>query len=194
MSTKARSTKHEARNEFSFGFRISDFVLLARRGYTLVELIIAVGLFAFIMMLASGAYLVMIGISRQTQSIATGVNNLSFALETMTRTIRTGTNYSCNNGGDCGSGGTTFSVRSAEGVTTVYTLSNGIITQNNVPLTDPSVTISSLTFYVSGTSKPPSDYQQPRVTIVVSGTVSSGAGKVEPFTVETGATMRGSDI
>ena len=39
------------------------------RGYTLIELMIAVGLFALIMMLAAGAYLMMIGISRQAQGI-----------------------------------------------------------------------------------------------------------------------------
>lgn len=166
---------------------------LSARGYTLVELIIAVGLFALIMMLASGAYLVMININRQTQSIATGIDNLSFALETMTRTIRTGTNYSCNGGGDC-SPGTTFSVTNTSGNTVSYSLSNGVITQNGIALTDPSVIVSSLVFYASGTGKPPIDYQQPRVTIVVSGIVSSGAGKTEPFTIETGATMRSSDI
>ena len=58
------------------------------RGYTLIELMVAVGLFAIVMMLASGAYLVMIGVSRQTQGIATGVDNLAFALETMTRITR----------------------------------------------------------------------------------------------------------
>src|SRR3989344_4020057 len=163
------------------------------RGYTLVELIIAVGLFALIMTLASGAYLVMININRQTQSIATGVDNLSFALETMMRIIRTGTNYSCDNSGDC-SGGTSFSVINTDGEEVNYVLSNGIITQNGIALTDPSVTVSSLVFYASGTGKPPADYQQPRVTVVVSGTVSSGAGKTESFTLETGATMRGTDI
>ena len=75
------------------------------------------GLFSLVMLLASGAYLVMIGISRQTQSVATGINNLSFALEAMTRTIRTGTNYSCDNGGDCSNGGSIFSVRNINGVT-----------------------------------------------------------------------------
>lgn len=155
---------------------------------------VAVGLFALVMMLASGAYLVMIGINRQVQGIATGIDNLSFALETMTRTIRTGTNYSCNNSGDCASGGANFSVTNSSGVTTNYALSGGIITQNGAALTDPSVTVSSLMFYASGTGKPPADYTQPRVTIIVSGTVSSGPGKTEPFTVETGAAMRGSDI
>lgn len=167
-----------------------------KRGYTLIELIIAVGLFALIMMLASGAYLVMIGINRQTQSIATGIDNLSFALETMTRTIRTGTRYACGGSwpSDCANGGASFSVRNSSGLTTSYALSNGVITQNGSALTDPSVNVSSLMFYASGTARPPSDYQQARVTIIVSGTVSSGPGETESFTVETGATMRGSDI
>lgn len=179
-------------------------------GYTLVELIVAVGLFALVMMLASGAYLMMIGISRQTQSIATGIDNLAFALETMTRTIRTGTDYSCNNNtgsscpGDCTGGGTTFSVKNVNRDTINYALSGEAITQglnNNtpVPLTDPSavggVKVTSLLFYVYGTCKAPIDYSQPHATIIVSGTVSSGSGgKTEAFTIETGATMRGTDI
>ena len=163
-----------------------------RQGYTLIELIVAVGLFALIMLLASGAYLVMIDINRRAQSITTGINNLSFALETMTRTIRTGTNYSCNGIGDCVDGGTSFSVRNSSGVMMNYTLSNGVITQNGVALIDQSITVSSLTFYVFGTV--PSDTVQPRVTIVVSGTVPSGPGRTEAFTIETGATMRGTDI
>jgi prepilin-type N-terminal cleavage/methylation domain-containing protein len=165
------------------------------RGYTLIELIVSVGLFALVMMLVSGAYLMMINVTRQAQGLATGIDNLSFTLETMTRTIRTGTNYSCNSGGDCSSGGTTFSVTNSSGTTMVYTLSNGAIMQNNVVLTDPSVNVTSLKFYVTGTSKTSNgDYQQPHVTITISGTVSSGPGKTEPFSIETGATMRGTDL
>lgn len=157
---------------------------LRRGGYTLIELIIAIGLFALIMMLASGAYLVMIGINRQTQGIATGIDNLSFALETMTRTIRTGADYS--------SGGTSFSVTNSSGETVNYSLANNVIYQNSDPLTDPSVSVSSLRFYASGTAS--GDSEQSRVTIIVSGYVSYAAGKREDFTVETGATMRGSDL
>ncbi|MCR4333976.1 MAG: prepilin-type N-terminal cleavage/methylation domain-containing protein [Patescibacteria group bacterium] len=167
------------------------------RGYTLIELIVSVGLFAIVMLLASGAYLIMIGINRQVQGIATGIDNLSFALETMTRTIRTGTEYGCPSVGvDCPSGGASFSVTDEKGAGVSYTLSspggNGVIMQNGVALTDPSVNVSSLTFYAFGTAS--SDAFQPHVTIVVSGTVSYAAGKSEPFTVETGATMRGPDI
>lgn len=178
------------------------------RGYTLIELIIATGLFALIMLLASGAYLMMIGLQRQAQGIATGIDNLSFALETMTRDIRTGSAYSCGpvlDSGDCAvSGGSSFTFTpSGEGVGTgvTYELGSqsgpngstvGNITKDGAILTDPSVDITSLTFYVSGTSK--SDNAQPHVTITISGKVLYGKGKDETFHIETGATMRGTDL
>lgn len=167
------------------------------QGYTLIELIVSVGLFALVMMLASGAYLVMIGVNRHVQGVATGIDNLSFALEAMTRTIRTGSDYGCPSSGmDCTLGGSTFSVIDSSGVNVIYTLSGGTIIQtrqgNPVSLTEPSVNVSSLTFYTFGTV--PGDTNQPRVTMVITGTVSSGKGKEEKFNIETGATMRGSDL
>jgi len=169
-------------------------------GYTLIELIVAVGLFALIMTLVSGAYIVMIGLTERAQGTATGIDNLSFALESMTRNIRTGTNYNCDiSGGDCPNGRDYFSFTNARGAEISYGLSGSTIqeTVNDVPrrITDPSVTISSLMFYVSGTSPASAgDYTQPHVTIVVSGTVSSGPGRTESFTVQTGATTRTSDL
>jgi prepilin-type N-terminal cleavage/methylation domain-containing protein len=175
-----------------------------QRGYTLVELIVAVGLFALVMLLASGAYIMMISLNRQVQGIAIGINNLSFALETMTRDIRTGTLYNCGvAGGDCTSGGTSFSFTNSGGIPVKYDLAGTTLqrTASGIAsgLTDPlSVSISKLTFYVTGTGKPASavpDFEQPRVTIIVTGTVAGASGKPpQAFTVETGATMRGTDI
>ena len=169
----------------------------AQSGYTLIELVVAIGLFALVMTLVSGAYIVMINLTEQAQGTATGIDNLSFALETMTRSIRTGTGYNCGfSGGDCPNGENRFYFTNTHGNQEVYTLSNGVIMQNSVPLTDPSVNVSSLLFYVSGTNPlSAGDYSQPHVTIIVSGTVSSGGqGKTESFTIETGATMRSSDL
>lgn len=182
------------------------------RGYTLIELIIATGLFALIMLLASGAYLMMIGLERQAQGIATGIDNLSFAIETMTRDIRTGTAYSCGLGPslpDCAMSGlnsfTFIPANSSASVT--YALgtqpapNDAIhgITRDGAMLTDPSVDITSLTFYVVGTksaANPPDDFIQPHVTITISGKVLYGHGqeKSETFHIETGATMRGTDL
>jgi prepilin-type N-terminal cleavage/methylation domain-containing protein len=172
-----------------------------KRGYTLVELMVALGLFAIVMLLASGAYLMMIGLNRQAQSISNGIDNLSFALETMTRNIRTGTAYSCGAfGGDCTSGASSFSFTNQAGQAVSYTLSGTALQQTVAGvqslLTDSSVTITSLTFYAFGTkAASQSDYEQSRVTATISGTVSTGPGKPsQSFTIETGATMRGSDL
>lgn len=172
---------------------------MTSRGYTLIELIISVGLFALIMTLTSGAYFVMIDINRQTQGITAGINDLAFALETMTRSIRTGAVYACE-GGDC-SGGNNFSFTDSSGDDISYSVADFAIQETinggaPVQLTDASaVKVTALTFYVSGTDKPPADYAQPHVTVTVSGTIDPGRGKpLEPFTVETGATMRGADL
>lgn len=173
------------------------------RGFSLVELIVAVGLFTIIMTLASGAYLVMIGINRQAQGIATGINNLSFALETMMYNIRTGTNYDCGGLNDCQVN--SFSFTNSKGRAVTYRFSGTSIQEEKEEitggttistLTDSSMSISTLTFYVFGAAKPPAgDYSQPRVTIIVHGTVSTRPGRPpELFTVQTGATMRGTDL
>ena len=182
------------------------------RGYTLIELIVAVGLFAIVMTIASGAYLIMINANRQAQGITTGINNLSYALESMTRNIRTGTTYSCG-GSDGTSDGPSSSKFAFNDINNpsnriLYNLSGGTIWQTTnaasggtpVALTDPSVNIpaNGLMFYCSGTApynNGAGDSLQAHVTIVVSGTVNVGPGKPPAqFNIETGATMRGTDL
>src|SRR3989344_2337573 len=135
----------------------------ARFGYTLVELIVAIGFFTLVMTLASGAYLLMINTNRQAQGIANGINNLSFAIETMMYNIRTGTEYNCGGagGGDCPNGDSSFWFTDADGRSVTYDLSASSAIQQKKgtdpesPLTDSSVHVSSLMFYVTGTWKPP---------------------------------------
>ncbi len=179
---------------------------MRNRGFTLIELMVSLGVFTIVMTIAAGGYLVMINVNRHAQGIATGINNLSFALDTMTRSIRTGTNYSCDGSGDCSAGGASLSFIDQDHNRVTYAVSSdGTAIQstevtpsgNSVVyrLTEPSVTISKLTFYVSGTaSASAGDYSQPHVTMVVSGSVSVGPGTSQSFTVQTGATMRGNDL
>ena len=182
----------------NFQFSIFNFQT-TKRGYTLIELIVAIGLFALIMTLASGAYLIMIGANRQVQGAATGVDNLAFALEDMTRSIRTGTGYSSTAGNsftftDANQQSVTFTVSTNPSYCAGSSAGCLVETKGGVtsPLTDASVSISSLSFRPTGTAR--GDSEQARVTIVVSGFVSVGPGKTQGFTVETGATMRGTDI
>lgn len=170
------------------------------RGYTLIELMVAIGLFAFVMTLTSGAYLMMISFNRRAQALASGVDNLSFALETMTRSIRTGHSYNCGGLGDCPSGANSFVFTDVSGKSVTYTTSTqsdgsatvGDITANGVAITSPNVNVTGLTFVAAGTAN--TDAIAPNVIIRVSGTVSAGPGRTEPFTIETMAEMRGTDI
>ena len=176
------------------------------KGFTLIELIVAVGLFAVIMVLSAGAYYVIIGADRNAQSVSTGIDDVSFALEAMTRDIRTGYDY-------CGRGSaltkacsaSQFVFRSQDGTETAYALGSqsdgaggtvGDIEKNGNPLTDPSINITSLAFYPQGTSpySAGNDTEQARVFIIVSGTVAGGNVAAQQFDVETLATMRQSDI
>ncbi len=173
------------------------------RGFTLIELMVAVAIFAIVAMLASGAYLIMLDIDQRAQATTTGVDNLSFALESMTRTIRTGTHYNCGSptGGDCGSGSVLY-LTDQDGATVEFSLSGGAIDKTvgspgvATPLTDPSVQITNLTFSVVGTApySAGGDTTQPYIFITVSGTTLAGPGKTVPFTVQTSAVMRGTDL
>jgi Tfp pilus assembly protein PilW len=171
------------------------------RGYTLVELIVSVGLFSLVMTLSAGAYYITMNANRQAQGVASGIDSLSFVAERVARTIRTGTQYSCSTvlgAGDCPNGGSSFSFRDVSGQTVTYSLGGSAI-QESIngglarALTDAvSVSVTHLQFYLSGSSA--ADTIQPRVIMVIGGTTSTGAGTTETFLIETSATMRGIDI
>lgn len=175
-----------------------------RAGFTLVELLVAVGLFAVIMTLSAGAYLVMIAVNARAQAVALVTDELSFVLENITRSIRTGRDYSCSTGFDStncqATGGSSFTFNSSSNDLTQYRVSSGAIERYTtitgwVPLTDPGITITSLVFYVSGAGDTSGgNYAQPFVRIVVIGTARAEKGETVTFSVETAATMRGVDI
>jgi len=192
-----------------------------QRGFTLLEMIVSVGLFAIVMMVATGAYFTLIALDRQARATNEVVNNLSFAVDTMTRGIRTGTNYKCINGthdsygnatnGDC----TQFSYTDTGlGMTVTYYLEaggtigrcegNGVCNDTTASkLTDPAITLSTsassygLVFYVRGvgSSSPPLNNQQPQVLFTIKGTMPGDSkGTLVPFVIEEDATQRYTDI
>lgn len=172
-------------------------IYLHSRGYSLIELMVAVSLFAIVMMLSAGSYLVMISVNREAQSLTTGINNLSFALDTMARTIRTGSNY-CGDTHVCVSS-TSFTFNDKDGNPITYQLNGSKIqeTKNSTTfdLTDASTVITSLDFYPYGATPGAADGHQARVDIVISGSVTYSSSKPpQTFVVETGATMRGTDL
>src|SRR3989338_2524865 len=53
----------------------------ASRGFTLVELIVSIGLFAIVMLISVGALLALTGANRKAQALQSVMNNLNVALD-----------------------------------------------------------------------------------------------------------------
>ncbi len=68
----------------------------SERGFTLIEMIVSLGIFSIIVTTAVGALLVLISNNQKLQGEQNVMTNLSFALDSMTREIRTGYNYHCS--------------------------------------------------------------------------------------------------
>jgi prepilin-type N-terminal cleavage/methylation domain-containing protein len=80
---------------------------LQQKGFTLIEMLVAVALFAVVMLVSTAVIFSIIGGNRKAQGINAVSNNLNFAVESMVRDIKTGYGYSCygNNIGSDGSDG-----------------------------------------------------------------------------------------
>ncbi len=179
-------------------------------GYSLIELIVAVGIFSIVMLFVTSSYLTLIDLDRQARSGNQLAASLSFAVESMARNIRTGTEYGCGAsvGADCtATPASKFTFLDNQGQRIVYQLkgdgSIGQCTNSDpddatctdaraVSLTDPRIDIDSLDFFVRGASL--SDTIQPQVTMSIAGSMRTGARATTEFNIQTGATQRLIDL
>ncbi len=90
-----------------------------QKGFTLIEVMIAVGLFVVIMVFGIGSVLSTNDAHKKSQSQRAVNDNLSFVIEDMSRNLRLGSNYRCpiNPGSLTASDGYTFSVSSIDAQT-----------------------------------------------------------------------------
>ena len=66
-------------------------------GFSLIELLVSMTIFTVVVTITTGSLIVLIDSNTRAQSIQSAVGNLTFALDSMTREIRTGTFYFCRN-------------------------------------------------------------------------------------------------
>ena len=88
-----------------FGMRMRRDLSMPRDGFTLIEIVVSLGIFSFVITMAVGALLVLIGTSEQLRGEQSVMTNLTFAVDSMTREIRTGTDYFCNSRPNYSAGG-----------------------------------------------------------------------------------------
>lgn len=69
---------------------------LTQRGFSIIEMLVATALFSVVMVMAVSALLTVIDGNRKAQALKSVMNNLNFAIESMSRTMRVGIHYRCN--------------------------------------------------------------------------------------------------
>jgi prepilin-type N-terminal cleavage/methylation domain-containing protein len=182
------------------------------KGFSLVEMIVAVALFAIIMLVAVGALLALVDANRKARTLESVMNNLNISLDSMVRAMRMGSTYNCNAtlipsaaGGDCETGENLFSFApygsdvSQQNERYVYSFQDGRLYRsqtggsNAMAITAPEIEIEDLKFYTIGTE--PGDIVQPKVVVVIKGTAGSDKLKTRTtFYIQATAVQRSLDI
>jgi prepilin-type N-terminal cleavage/methylation domain-containing protein len=186
-----------------------------QRGFTLIELLVSVSLFTAVMMVSIGSLLALTDASRQAQTLKSISNNLNFALDSMTRNIRTGAEFECygdgvNDGGDCEvTGGTEFRYMDDRDRHVRYrynstdkSIERSVGSRAAVGgyerMTAEDVSIEAVRFYVRGTQYQGvdgGDNTQPTVTIAIRATAGNAlTGSDTAFNIQTTVVQRILDI
>lgn len=185
------------------------------KGFTLIEIMVSVAIFSVVMVISLGSLLAITASDKKAETLKSVMNNLNFALDSMSRSIRTGTNYHCGSGGDttqpfdCADTPSNYLVFLAvDGSRVTYMYeplavncgpgAGGCIKRDITPpvglatgllqITAPEVIISNLAFYVKGA--PTGDGIQPKVTLTLSGYVQVTATQKSSFNLQTSVTQR----
>lgn len=188
-------------------------------GFTLIEMIVAVGLFAIVMVVCVSTLLSLVNANRKAQALQSVMNNLNITLDGMVRGARMGSTYhgaggdaSCggilyNTPHDCINGGTIFAFEpfgntvddqpwvysfstDQNGIGRIYKSENG---GTPIAITAPEVSIDDMRFYVIGTTQ--GDTIQPKVVLVVKGTAGvPGSSARTTFRIQATAVQRLLDL
>ena len=195
-------------NKKIFNFQFSIFNS-SSKGFTLVELIIAVALFTLVAFISIGAILTIFDANKRAQSSKTVVDNLNFAIEDMIRTVRFGDEYYCDSDPNgipfasqpppvnCSLGGSRIAVNFNDN-TIVYRWRGGINDpieksddggSNYTAITAPETKIEYLNFFVFGAGIS----EQPYMIVVIKGYSGNKSTTQSKFSIETLMSQRNLD-
>lgn len=187
------------------------------RGFTLIEVLVSLSIFTIVVTIAVSTLLVLIDANTRAQNTQSIMTNLSFALDSMTREIRTGSDYYCRSDGFLPDDGT--AKRNCDGETRLtfneggnsltegtgssrigYRLQNNRL-QRRLGLntgagwkdvTSPDIIIDELRFYVTGSQR--NDNLTPTVTVYLKGAVGDEINTRSEFVIQTTITQQLVDI
>lgn len=171
------------------------------KGFTLIELMVSITLFSVVLVVTLGSIVTIADSNKKARSLMSVMNNLNFSIDSMTRSIKSG---SIGSTGGVTGGGNCFTteqinydavdsfsrerveycfVEDADGNGRIdKTIGSGGTT---IPLTSPDVDVDYLRFRaLTG------DSGQPRVSIVLEGTVKVSETISSRFTIQTTVAQR----
>lgn len=192
------------------------------KGFTLIELMVATSIFITIMLIAMSSIVTSSNSAKQSQGLREAMDNVNFAMDTVSRSIRIGTNYACTSSGsiiplsapspaDCPVSGNSYGTAivfmpSASAVTGVGAMSyqNAIradgthtlqrcTTNGCIDIVSLNVDVQVLKFFVNG-SNPDTEVDtiQPSVYILMKGIVIANNIPTS-FAIQTIASQRSSE-
>ena len=186
-----------------------------RQGFTLIEMMVSLGIFIIVLSISVGALLSMVSSNRKTQSLRSAMDNLNLAMEEMSRNITQGRKYHCGETStidpniikderSCPSGPSGvdhfLAIEDHNGDLSnigdqlVYRMNLGRLEKsvdsgnNFKAVTAPSINIDHLMFYVFGNTI--GDDEVPRVIITIGGTAGDNEGAQSSFNIQTMVTQR----
>ena len=163
-------------------------------GFTLIEMLVSVALFTVVLTVTLGAILTIVDANRKARSLMSVMGNLNFAVDSITRSVKTGTGVLTSGGGRCVST-TQVDYDGSNGVvgteSVEYCLNSGVLTKQvdtgtPLNLTSEDIYIDFLEFTVSGYAAG----SQPRLGIRMQGTVQVSPRVSSSFVIQTSVSQR----
>lgn len=166
------------------------------RGFTLVEMLVSIALFSIVLIVTLGSIMTIVDVNRKSQSLTIVMNDLNFALENITRAVKTG-DVDVNMSGN----GVELHVIENFNDTTrnvVFRFEDKKITKqigSGVPvaITSEQISIEKAKFTVFGTTSS-GDSRQPRVLISIEGTAMVGPTISSKFNIQTTVSQRNLEL
>jgi prepilin-type N-terminal cleavage/methylation domain-containing protein len=161
-------------------------------GFTLIEMLVSIALFSIVIVVVMGSILTIVDVNRKSQSLTVVMNDLNFVLESVTRTIKTGSNLLGNTDGD------QITVTNQDEDRVVYKFEGGAIQRSVdssvfIDLTSTQIEIIDAKFILFNADGIDPGSKQPRVLISIEGRVDISTDISSSFKIQTTVSQRNLD-